>query len=56
MHRINLNLTGRQWKQLNAEAKELGIPLGELIRRYLDSCIDAKLAQNTGKVEDTRGH
>jgi hypothetical protein len=42
MHRLNMNLTKRQFEQLSKEARRIGINLGELIRRILDQYIDSK--------------
>jgi hypothetical protein len=40
MHRTNINLTKRQHEMFSKLAKELGVSLGELVRRLLDKCID----------------
>lgn len=36
MKRTNLNLTQKQHEELSSEARNIGIPLAELIRRILD--------------------
>jgi len=42
MYRTNIYLTPRQKKALDKEARKLGVPTAELIRRILDVWMDRR--------------